>query len=135
MQSVAIGVGVGIGAGIVKIAYNLPLMWMLLPPYMLVLILTWYSPNSFVNFSWDSAGVTTGPITVPLVLAMGLGVGANVPGVSDGFGILALASVGPILTVLTVGLYTQHKERQARQAETSAESQTPSSISPAEAKS
>ncbi len=116
MQSVAIGVGVGIGAGIVKMAYNLPLMWMLLPPYMLVLVLTWYSPHSFVNFSWDSAGVTTGPITVPLVLAMGLGVGANVPGVSDGFGILALASVGPILTVLTVGLYTQHKERKARRA-------------------
>ncbi|MEO1575568.1 MAG: DUF1538 family protein, partial [Pseudomonadota bacterium] len=64
-------------------------------------------------FSWDSAGVTTGPITVPLVLAMGLGIGANVPGVSDGFGILALASVGPILTVLTVGLYTQRGERGA----------------------
>lgn len=114
MQSVAIGVGVGIGAGIIKMAYNIPLMWMLLPPYMIVLVLTWYSPHSFVNFSWDSAGVTTGPITVPLVLAMGLGVGANVPGVSDGFGILALASVGPILTVLTVGLYTQRKERMAR---------------------
>ena len=48
--------------------------------------------------------MTTGPITVPLVLAMGLGIGANVPGVIDGFGILALASVGPILTVLLVGL-------------------------------
>lgn len=57
-----------------------------------------------MNFGWDSAGVTTGPITVPLVLAMGLGVGANVPGVIDGFGVLALASVGPIITVLTVGL-------------------------------
>ncbi len=57
--------------------------------------------------------MTTGPITVPLVLAMGLGVGANIPGVSDGFGILALASVGPILTVLGVGLYTQRKQRVA----------------------
>ncbi len=111
MQSVAIGVGLGIAAGIVKMAFNLPLIWMLIPPYLLVLILTWYAPNSFVNFGWDSAGVTTGPITVPLVLAMGLGVGANVPGVSDGFGILALASVGPILTVLSVGLYTQRNEQ------------------------
>ena len=57
--------------------------------------------------------MTTGPITVPLVLAMGLGVGGNIPGVTDGFGILALASVGPILTVLSVGLYTQHIERKA----------------------
>ncbi len=111
MQTVAIGVGLGIGAGIVKIAYNLPLIWMLIPPYVLVLLLTWRAPNSFVNFGWDSAGVTTGPITVPLVLAMGLGVGANVPGVSDGFGILALASVGPIMTVLSVGLYTQRMEK------------------------
>ncbi len=111
MQSVAIGVALGIAAGIVKMAYDLPLFWMLAPPYLLVLVLTWFSDHDFVNFSWDSAGVTTGPITVPLVLAMGLGVGANIPGVSDGFGILALASVGPILTVLSVGLYTQRKQR------------------------
>ena len=111
MQRVALGVGMCIAAGIFKMAYNLPLFWMLLPPYLVVIALTWISPHSFVNFGWDSAGVTTGPIIVPLVLAMGLGIGANVPGVNDGFGILALASVGPILTVLTVGLYTQHQER------------------------
>lgn len=111
MQSVAFGVGVGIAAGILKIAYNLPLIWMLIPSYIVVLILTWRAPDEFVNFGWDSAGVTTGPITVPLVLAMGLGIGSNVPGVTDGFGVLALASVGPILTVLSVGLYTRRKER------------------------
>ncbi|MEM1143084.1 MAG: DUF1538 domain-containing protein [Pseudomonadota bacterium] len=110
MQSVAFGVGLGIATGIVKIAYNLPLIWMLLPPYLVVLFLTWRSPHDFVNFGWDSAGVTTGPITVPLVLAMGLGIGGNVPGVTDGFGILALASVGPILTVLSVGLFTRRRE-------------------------
>ncbi|MEL6950207.1 MAG: DUF1538 domain-containing protein [Pseudomonadota bacterium] len=114
MQSVAFGVGCGIAAGIFKMAYGIPLFWMLAPPYLLVLVLTWISPDEFVNFSWDSAGVTTGPITVPLVLAMGLGVGANIPGVSDGFGILALASVGPILTVLGVGLYTQRVQRRAQ---------------------
>ncbi len=115
MQSVAVGVGLGIAAGIAKMAYNLPLIWLLVPSYCVVLVLTWRAPNSFVNFSWDSAGVTTGPITVPLVLAMGLGIGANVPGVSDGFGVLALASVGPILTVLSVGLYTQRSQRAATQ--------------------
>ena len=117
MQSVAFGVGCGIAAGVVKMAFGLPLISLLLPAYLLVLVLTWFSPHSFVNFSWDSAGVTTGPITVPLVLAMGLGIGANVPGVSDGFGILALASVGPILTVLTVGLYTQRMQRAERDEE------------------
>jgi hypothetical protein len=103
MQSVAIGVGAGIAAGVFKIAYNVPLAYLLVPPYLLLLVLTWFSSEEFVNFGWDSAGVTTGPITVPLVLAMGLGIGANVPGVIDGFGILALASVGPIITVLSVG--------------------------------
>ena len=104
MQSVAIGVGLGISVGVLKIAYNIPLAWLLIPPYVLLLVLTWISSEEFVNFGWDSAGVTTGPITVPLVLAMGLGIGGAVPGVTDGFGVLALASVGPIITVLLVGL-------------------------------
>lgn len=111
MQSVAIGVGLGIATGVLKIAYDIPLAWLLVPPYLLLLVLTWASSEEFVNFGWDSAGVTTGPITVPLVLAMGLGIGANVPGVSDGFGVLALASVGPILTVLSVGFIVSRTSR------------------------
>ncbi|MEM8547620.1 MAG: DUF1538 domain-containing protein [Pseudomonadota bacterium] len=111
MQSVAAGVGVGIAAGIIKMVFGLPLYGFLLPAYSLALLLTCIAPNAYVNFAWDSAGVTTGPITVPLVMAMGLGVGANIPSVTDGFGILALASVGPILTVLSVGLVTQARER------------------------
>lgn len=131
MQSVAAGVGLGIAAGVVKMAYNIPLMHILAPAYVVVLLLTWKAPHSFVNFGWDSAGVTTGPITVPLVLAMGLGVGANVPGVIDGFGILALASVGPIMTVLTVGLFTARNEQQA-QVDASAEDIDDLEFEPAE---
>lgn len=111
MQSVALGVGAGIAVGVLKIAFNLPLEYLLVPPYLVLLLLTWVSSEEFVNFGWDSAGVTTGPITVPLVLAMGLGVGANVPGVIDGFGVLALASVGPIITVLAVGLIVSRARR------------------------
>lgn len=111
MQSVAIGVGLGIATGVLKIAYNIPLAYLLIPPYLFLLVLTWISSEEFVNFGWDSAGVTTGPITVPLVLAMGLGIGGAVPGVTDGFGILALASVGPIITVLTVGLIVKRAQR------------------------
>jgi len=111
MHSVATGVAIGIGAGVFKIAFDVPLVYLLLPPYALLCGLTWISSEEFVNFGWDSAGVTTGPITVPLVLAMGLGIGANIPGASDGFGVLALASVGPILTVLTVGLLVARTQR------------------------
>ncbi|MGV6818020.1 MAG: DUF1538 domain-containing protein [Thiotrichales bacterium] len=111
MQSVALGVALGIATGVLKIAFNIPLIYLLLPPYIVLLFLTWISSEEFVNFGWDSAGVTTGPITVPLVLSMGLGIGANIPGVKDGFGILALASVGPIITVLTVGLIVARIEK------------------------
>lgn len=110
MQSVATGVGLGIGAGVFKIAYNIDLAYLLLPPYALLLVLTFLSSEDFVNFAWDSAGVTTGPITVPLVMAMGLGIGAAT-GVSDGFGVLSLASVGPIISVLIVGLIVSRKRR------------------------
>lgn len=112
MQVVAIGVGLGIAAGVAQMAFpSLDLTMLLVPPYLLLLLLTVLSSDEFVNFAWDSAGVTTGPITVPLVLAMGLGIGANVPGVSDGFGILALASVGPILTVLLMGLIVRRSRK------------------------
>jgi hypothetical protein len=110
MKTVAIGVGVGIAMGVMKIAFNIPLTYLLLPPYIALIFLTLISSEQFVNFGWDSAGVTTGPITVPLVLAMGLGVGASVPGVTDGFGVLAMASVAPIIAVLTVGLLVSRKK-------------------------
>lgn len=104
MMAVALGVGFGIAAGVLKIIFDLPLVWMLLPTYGLALVLTFFSSEEFVNVAWDSAGVTTGPVTVPLVLAMGLGLGGAV-GAVEGFGILSMASIGPILTVMSIGIW------------------------------
>lgn len=101
--SVAVGVGTGIALGVLKIVAGLPLLPMLLVGYAIVCVLTLFSPEVLANVAWDSAGVTTGPITVPLVISLGLGLG-NALGVSDGFGILSLASVCPIMTVLMAGL-------------------------------
>ncbi|MCK9233105.1 MAG: DUF1538 domain-containing protein, partial [Syntrophales bacterium] len=113
MQTVAIGVGAGLAIGVAKIVWDLPLIWLLAPPYLLLLFVTAFSTEEFVNIGWDSAGVTTGPITVPLVLAMGLGISTQV-GVVEGFGILAMASVCPILSVLVVGLWVTMKRRAAQ---------------------
>ncbi|HPY15829.1 MAG TPA: DUF1538 domain-containing protein [bacterium] len=110
MHTVATGVGVGIAVGAAKIIWDISLIWLLAPPYLILLIITKFSSEEFVNIGWDSAGVTTGPVTVPLVLAMGLGIGTQV-GVVEGFGILSLASVYPILGVLLVGLYTIRKSK------------------------
>lgn len=116
MQCVALGVAAGIMLGVAKIIWNIPLIYLLGPPYVLLLVLTLMSTEEFVNIGWDSAGVTTGPITVPLVLAMGLGIGSQV-GVVEGFGILSMASVCPILAVLTTGLIIT-KRRQTTLQET-----------------
>ena len=110
MQTVATGVALGISTGVAKIAFNLDLWYLLVPPYLILMVITYLSSEDFVNFGWDSAGVTTGPITVPLVLAMGLGIGSKT-GAIDGFGVLALASIGPIITVLTVGLIVRKKPK------------------------
>ena len=108
MGAVSFGVATGIMLGVLKLIFDFHIMYILVPGYTLGLILTLLSTEEFVNVGWDSAGVTTGPVTVPLVLAMGLGFG-NALGSTEGFGILAAASICPILAVLTLGLYVQFK--------------------------
>ena len=103
MYSVATGVAIGIALGISKLVLGFDLMMVLLPLYGVGVVLTIISSEEFVNVAWDSAGVTTGPVTVPLVLAMGLGLGNAVSAV-EGFGILSLASICPIIAVLTMGV-------------------------------
>lgn len=109
MYAVSFGVGTGISIGVLKIIFDIPIAYLLIPFYLIALIFTYLSDEKFVNIAWDSAGVTTGPITVPLVLAMGLGFG-NAMNVSDGFGILSMASIGPIIAVLATGLYVNKQQ-------------------------
>jgi hypothetical protein len=114
--AVSVGVACGIALGIAKMIFDLPLVWLLVGSYAIALVLTLVSSEAFVNVAWDSAGVTTGPVTVPLVLAMGLGFG-NATEAVEGFGILCMASVGPIITVLLSGLWSGYKvRREAREA-------------------
>ena len=118
MYSVAGGVAVGIALGVAKLVLNFDLMKVLLPLYAIGILLTVFSTEEFVNVAWDSAGVTTGPVTVPLVLAMGLGLGNAVSAV-EGFGILSLASICPIVAVLSMGLVIQFiNKRSANQSVT-----------------
>ncbi len=109
VYAVAVGVGLGTLLGVVKIVFQMPLAWLLLPTYGVALLLTLFASEEYVNLAWDSAGVTTGPVTVPLVLAMGLGLGRAVDA-QEGFGILAMASVGPIISVLVVSLWVRVRE-------------------------
>ena len=106
IRAVSIGVACGIAVGVAKLVFDLPLVWLVIPPYLLAAVLTVFSSEEFVNVAWDSAGVTTGPITVPLVLAMGLGLG-NATNAVEGFGILCMASVGPVISVMLLGQWAR----------------------------
>lgn len=117
INAVSVGVAFGIAIGLARLIFDLPLVWLLVPGYLLAVVLTFFSTEEFVNIAWDSAGVTTGPITVPLVLAMGLAFG-NATNAVEGFGILCMASIGPILTVLITGLWAQYQARARALAET-----------------
>lgn len=103
MHTVGIGVGTGLAIGVAKILYGWPTMWIIVPSYALALLLTIFSDEKYVNIGWDSGGVTTGDITSPVLIALGLGVALAV-GAPDGFSLIAMGSVWPIISVMAVGI-------------------------------
>lgn len=101
--TVAIGVAVGITLGAYRIVAGTPLHYYIIPGYILVLLQTWHAPRTIIALAYDSGGVTTSTVTVPLVVALGLGLSSNIPGrnpLLDGFGLIAFASLFPIMTVI-----------------------------------
>lgn len=103
---VSLGVGVGAGLGVVKLFLNLPLGYFIIPLYVLTGILSIYAGGEFASIAWDAGACTTGAITVPLIIALGLGLGNFLKAI-EGFGIIALATVLPILSVLALGIYAK----------------------------
>ncbi len=100
--TVALGVGTGMVMGFGRILFAWPIVPLLVGSYALALVLTWFSNEEFSAIAWDCAGVTTGPITVPLVIAAGLGIGQRA-GVAEAFGVVTMGSVFPIIAVLLSG--------------------------------
>lgn len=107
IYTVALGVAIFVALAMLRIILNIPITYMLICGYALVFFLAAFTPDAFVPISFDSGGVTTGPMTVPFILALGVGVASVLKGKSassDGFGLVALASIGPILAVLMLGV-------------------------------
>lgn len=101
--TVALGVAFGISLGTFRIVTGTPLYLYILVGYMIVIVQTLFAPKSIIPLAYDSGGVTTSTVTVPLVAALGLGLSATVPGRNpalDGFGLIAFASLFPIITVM-----------------------------------
>lgn len=101
--TVALGVAFGISLGTFRIVTGTPLYLYILIGYMIVIVQTAFAPKSIIALAYDSGGVTTSTVTVPLVAALGLGLSATVPGRNpalDGFGLIAFASLFPIIAVM-----------------------------------
>lgn len=99
IYAVALGVGAGMSTGATKILFDIPVIYFILAKYGIAVLLTLEANEDFTNIAWDSAGVTTGPITVPFVLSTGIGFN-KASNSEEGFGILTCASVAPIIAVL-----------------------------------
>lgn len=115
--AVAIGVGVGVSLGCYRIITGLPLHYFIAGGYLVVIVQTLMAPKLIVPLAYDSGGVTTSTVTVPLVTALGLGLAEAVPGRSallDGFGLVAFASLFPIIAVLAYGQLAAMRNRRSK---------------------
>ncbi len=121
--AVAIGVAAGISLGSYRIVSGTPLHYYIITGYVLVVIQTLFCPKSIIALAYDSGGVTTSTVTVPLVAALGLGLATNIPGrnpLLDGFGLIAFASLFPIMSVMGYAQLSEwigHRANRARSDE------------------
>ena len=117
--AVAIGVAVSIAVGVFRIVTGTPLYMYMIAGYLILIVQTAFAPRMIIPLAYDSGGVTTSTVTVPLVAALGLGLATTVPGRSpllDGFGLIALVSLFPMISVLG---YAQISAWRARRAQAS----------------
>ena len=107
---VALGVAIGIALGAYRIVVGGEIVYYIMAGYLFVIVLTFLAPKYIVPIAYDSGGVTTSTVTVPLVAAIGLGLATNIPHrdpLIDGFGLIAFASLFPMITVMLYGLITE----------------------------
>jgi hypothetical protein len=105
--TVALSVGLAIVIGVVRILKGWPMHWMIAAGYVIVVIITGFAPREIIGIAYDSGGVTTSTITVPLVTALGVGLASSIRGrnpMIDGFGLIAFASLTPMIFVMIYGM-------------------------------
>jgi hypothetical protein len=112
------GVAVATGAGMLRIAFGVPLLWLLAPGYALVLVLLWFSDREFVAVAVDAGGVATGPLANSFLLALALGASSGLAGdpLVQGLGLVALIALAPVISVMALGVLVRRKERPPKEA-------------------
>ncbi len=112
--AVAVGVAIGVALGTFRIVTGTPLPYYIIVGYVVVIAQTFVAPRAIIPLAYDSGGVTTSTVTVPLITALGLGLASTIPGRSpivDGFGLIAFASLFPMMTVMAYAQFTQFRAR------------------------
>jgi len=115
---VALGVAIGIALGCYRIVAGDPIHYYIIAGYIAVIIMTYFAPRYIIPIAYDSGGVTTSTVTVPLVAALGLGLASNIPGrnpLVDGFGLIAFASLFPMITVMGYGVIAEFMIKKAKE--------------------
>jgi len=115
-MAVAVGVAVGVALGAFRIVSGTPLPYYIIAGYLVVVVQTWKTAKAVVPLAYDSGGVTTSTVTVPVVTALGLGLASTIPGRSpliDGFGLIAFASLFPIMSVMGYAMLTDWWRRRS----------------------
>ena len=105
--TVALSVGLAVVIGVIRILKGWPIHWLIIIGYLLVILTTFFSPDYIIGVAYDSGGVTTSTITVPLLTALGVGLASSIRGrnpLSEGFGMIAIASLMPIIAVIIFGI-------------------------------
>jgi len=105
--TVALSVGLALVIGVIRILKGWPLQWLIIGGYLLVVVMTFFAPEEIIGIAYDSGGVTTSTITVPLVTALGVGLASSIRGrnpMIDGFGLIAFASLTPMIFVMAYGM-------------------------------
>jgi len=121
---VAVGVAVGISLGSYRLVSGDPIHYYIIGGYMMVILFTYFAPKYIVPIAYDSGGVTTSTVTVPLVAALGLGLAENIEGrnpLIDGFGLIAFASLFPMLTVMGYGIYAEYYKKKNKEKQSQVE--------------
>ncbi|WP_373894258.1 DUF1538 domain-containing protein [Virgibacillus natechei] len=114
LYTLSIGVGLAISLSMIRIILGISLWYFILPGYILAIILVKFSSKTFTSIAFDSGGVATGPMTATFMLAMFVGIASVTEGrdpLLDGFGMVALVALAPILSVLTLGILYSRKEK------------------------
>jgi hypothetical protein len=118
--AVAIGASIGVAVGVFRIVTGTPLHWYIIAGYIVVIIQTALAPKLIIPLAYDSGGVTTSTVTVPVVAALGLGLAETIPGRSamlDGFGLIAFTCLFPIMAVMGYAQLGEWKARHGKRRE------------------